>query len=151
MGLIRPFDAFIPKETPPEKRIWENPDPRIQWALDILEPQGKYGQPPERIFNRFCYPFGGAALGAGIVALNNIFRKIPVKSNIVGYAVMSLGGVYLGEYARHRILEYKAQELATVKHYIMLHPEKFPEPELMKYGDKKVFYPWQPIRRPGLG
>ena len=67
MGLIRPFDALIPKETPPEKRIWENPDPRIQWALDILEPPGKYGQPPERIFNRFAYPVGGGALGAMVI------------------------------------------------------------------------------------
>ena len=67
MGLIQPFDALIPKETPPEKRIWENPDPRIQWALDILEPPGKYGQPPERIFNRFAYPVGGGALGAMVI------------------------------------------------------------------------------------
>merc|ERR1711953_133732 len=139
------------RETPPEKRIWENPDPRIQWALDILEPPGKYGQPPERIFNRFAYPVGGAALGATVIAVNNMFRKIPVKSNIVGYAVMSLGGVYLGEYTRNYLLNYKAEELATAKHYIMLHPEKFPEPEHMKYGDKRVFYPWDPIRRPGLG
>merc|ERR1712214_78269 len=94
--------------TPPDERIWENPDPRIQWALDILEPPGKYGQPPERIFNRFAYPVGGGALGAMVIAMNNMFRKIPVKSNIVGYAVMSLGGIYLGEYTRHYLLNYKA-------------------------------------------
>jgi len=148
---MRPFDALIPKETPPEKRIWEDPDPRIHWALDILEPKGKYAEPPERLVSRFAYPFGGFCMGAGLIGGSNIMRKLPLKSNIVGYAVMSCLGLYIGERARSVILDYKIEELATIKHYIMLHPEKFPEPEHMKYGDKRVFYPWMPNRRPGIG
>ena len=65
---MRPFDALIPKETPPEKRIWEDPDPRIQWALDILEPKGKYAEPPERLVSRFSYPFVGGAFGALLIS-----------------------------------------------------------------------------------
>ena len=65
--------------------------------------------------------------------------------------MMSCLGVYIGERFRSAVLDYKAEELATVKHYIMLHPERFPEPEHMKYGDKRVFYPWMPNRRPGIG
>merc|ERR1712062_593149 len=151
MGFIRPFDALIPKETPPEKRVWEEPDPRIQWALDILEPPGEYAQLPERIGARFFFPFFGMSLGQFGVFLNNISRKLPVRSNLVGYVVASGLGITIGEYVRYKLYEYKAEELATIKHYIMLHPEKFPEPEPMKYGDKRVFYPWIPNRRPGIG
>jgi len=64
---------------------------------------------------------------------------------------MSGLGITVGEYVRYKLYEYKAEELATIKYYIMLHPEKFPEPEPMKYGDKRVFYPWIPNRRPGIG
>ena len=67
MGIIRPYEALVPKETPPEKRIWEDPDPRVQWALDILEPPGKYGQPPEKIQHRFGFPIFGAAVGSFLV------------------------------------------------------------------------------------
>merc|ERR1712241_1650655 len=151
MGIIRPYEALVPKETPPEKRIWEDPDPRVQWALDILEPPGKYGQPPEKIQHRFGFPIVGAAAGSFLVATSNILRRVPTKSNVVGYAAMTIFGIYLGEKSRLWNLNYRAEELATIKHYIMLHPEKFPEPEHMKYGDKRVFYPWFPNRRPGVG
>merc|ERR1711874_860726 len=90
-------------------------------------------------------------LGQFGVFLNNISRKLPVRSNLVGYVVASGLGITIGEYVRYKLYEYKAEELATIKHYIMLHPEKFPEPEPMKYGDKRVFYPWIPNRRPGIG
>ena len=34
----------------------------------------------------------------------------------------------------------------VIKHYIMTHPEKFIEPERIKYADKRVFLPWSPKR-----
>ena len=34
----------------------------------------------------------------------------------------------------------------VIKHYIMTHPEKFIEPERIKYGDKRVFLDWAPAR-----
>jgi len=146
--MVKIFDVLIPKTTPPEKQVWNDPDPGIQWALDILEPPG--GGYQEKIFNRLCYPFMGLVAGVGTIASSNIMRKIPLKANLMGYLGLGFVGVYTGEYVRHRVLSYKAEELATVKHYIMLHPEKFPEPEPMKYGDKKVFYPWLPNRRPQM-
>lgn len=146
--MVKIFDALIPKTTPPEKQVWNDPDPRIQWALDILEPPG--GGYQEKILNRLSFPFGGLVAGLFIVGTSNYMRKIPVRANLFGYLGMGFIGVYAGEYTRHKVLTYKAEELATIKHYIMLHPEKFPEPEAMKYGDKKVFYPWMPNRRPCL-
>merc|ERR1712203_80735 len=68
-----------------------------------------------------------------------------------GFAALSTLGVLTGEYIRARILRYNTEELAITKHYLMLHPEKFPEPEHMKYGDKRVFYPWLVWRRPCSG
>jgi len=146
--MVKLFDAFTQKITPPEGQVWNDPDPRIQWALDILEPP--LGNYEERIATRFMYPLGGFALGISAIALNNAMRKIPIKSNLFGFLGLGFLGIYGGEYARFRHLKYKAEELATIKHYIMLHPEKFPEPEPMKYGDKRVFYPWQEWRRPCL-
>ena len=34
----------------------------------------------------------------------------------------------------------------VIKHYIMTHPDKFIEPERIKYGDKRVFLDWDPKR-----
>ena len=38
------------------------------------------------------------------------------------------------------------EEDRVIKHYIMTHPEKFIEPERIKYGDKRVFLDWSPAR-----
>ena len=143
------YDQLIPKTTPPEKQIWNDPDPRIQWALDILEPPG--GNMPESIIHRFSYPFIGFWSGVGAVAFSNMKRRIPMTSNLFGFAALATLGTLTGEYIRARILRYNTEELAITKHYLMLHPEKFPEPEHMKYGDKRVFYPWVVWRRPCSG
>ena len=37
-------------------------------------------------------------------------------------------------------------EHRVIKHYIMTHPDKFIEPERIKYGDKRVFLAWDPKR-----
>ena len=51
---------------------------------------------------------------------------------------------------KHNILFLKwryTEEMANIKHYIMLHPEKFPEPEKVKFGDKISWYHWASARR----
>jgi hypothetical protein len=37
----------------------------------------------------------------------------------------------------------KTEEMAILEHYIRLHPDRFPEPETKKYGDKCVFFDWR--------
>ena len=37
-------------------------------------------------------------------------------------------------------------EVRVAKHYIMTHPDKFIQPERIKYGDRRVFLNWEPCR-----
>ena len=143
--MVKLFQELYPETTPSEERVWENPDPRIQWALDILEPPG--GE-MRSLASRIAPPLGGAIFGFGFVATRNYVRKIPLRSNILGYAALTLGGFLGGDMIERYLREKRAENLAIYKHYIMLHPERFPEPEKMKIGDKRVFYSW-PIHRKG--
>ena len=129
--------------TPPDERIWENPDPRIQWALDILEPPG--GE-IKSLVSRVILPSSGAFLGFIGVMTFNFQRKIPVKSNLAAYVLLTGLGGFGGEKMHAIYRQKKADQIAAAKHYIMLHPERFPEPEKMKLGDKRVFYRWNPLR-----
>ena len=129
--------------TPPDERIWENPDPRIQWALDILEPPG--GE-IKSLVSRVMLPASGVFLGFIGVMTFNFQRKIPVKSNLAAYVLLTGLGGFGGEKMHAIYRQKKADQIAAAKHYIMLHPERFPEPEKMKLGDKRVFYRWNPLR-----
>jgi hypothetical protein len=126
-----------------EEKIWENPDPRVKWALDILD-DGAYERTP--IFGYFWYPGLFAALGGGGNLMRNWMVKRPqhaaVHITVFGATLGWLGGVWW----RNRISQKNANDVATIKHYLMLHPEKFPEPEKKKFGDKEVFLEW-PINR----
>ena len=81
--VIKLFDVLTPKTTPPEKQIWNDPDPKIQWALDILEPPG--GGYQESIAKRLFFPGFGLVTGFSVLAFTNILRKIPLKANLFGY------------------------------------------------------------------
>lgn len=139
--MPRIFEA--PETTPPEKRVWEDPDPRVKWALDILE--------PEPSFQPLHYRIAPACLGAGVgytaVRLFIRFRIMPITIGLLPQAIGLFGGFAFGEHLYQRNMKRKAEDLATVKHYIMLHPERFPEPEPMKFGDKRSFFAWHPVRR----
>ena len=129
--------------TPPDERIWENPDPRIQWALDILEPPGGEIQ---SLVSRGLLPSTGAFLGFFGVIGYNFQKKLPIKSNLAAYVGLTCLGAFVGEKSHAYYREKKADQIAAAKHYIMLHPERFPEPEKMKLGDKRVFHRWNPQR-----
>jgi len=125
------------------EKIWEKPDPRIQWALDILEPKG---YEPVTIPTHFWYPTIFAAMGYTSAIFRNVIARRPITASYhvaIGAAVLGwLGGVQ----ARDMFKDKNAEEIAVLKHYVMLHPEKFPEPEPKKFGDKEVFLEW-PINR----
>ena len=122
-----------------EGKIWENPDPRVKWALDILD-EGEYERTP------IWYPaLFSVCLGSGNLLKNWIMRRpkhTAIHLTILGAALGWVGGVAW----RNRVSRKNANDVAAIKHYIMLHPEKFPEPEKKKFGDKEVFLEW-PINR----
>lgn len=136
------FDHLIPETTPESKRVWENPDPRIQWALDILEPKPVY----ESLFQRSMPTLIALGFSMGAFAYGNKINKVPRNAGLVTGAIFAAIGFSGGEIIYHFLRKRQADELAMVKHYLMTHPEKFPEPEPMKMGDKRVFFAWQPNR-----
>ena len=74
---VDPPDAI----TPEERRIWEKPpDPRIKWALDILEPE-----PPikESIWARTMWPSVGVAHGLGFVMWNRYRKSLPLYTGLL--------------------------------------------------------------------
>ena len=142
--MVKLFQDLHPETTPSDEKVWENPDPKIQWALDILEPPG--GE-MNSLLSRVALPVGSGVFGFLTVAMNNYVKKLPLRSNVVGYAAFTVGGFLLGDYCERYYREKRATNLAIYKHYIMLHPDRFPEPEKMKIGDKRVFYPWPIVRK----
>ena len=134
-----------PETSAPEDRIWEqDPDPRIKWALDILEPAI-----PEKegLWDRAIWPGLGVFTGFAGSTIYNVMKRRPAMGNalqLVG--AMAVFG-FIGEKGRQMGKQKNAEDIAMVKHYIMLHPERFPEPERVKIGDKRVFYPWPSYRR----
>ena len=126
-----------------DEKIWEKPDPRIKWALDILD-DGKYERTP--IIGYFWYP----TIFAGAMALNmpvyNAIARRPMHTGLHITGALTAGGWLLGCWLRNHFAKKNANELAVIKHYLMLHPEKFPEPEKKKFGDRDVFLEW-PINR----
>jgi hypothetical protein len=143
--MTRLYEDLDPvKLTPASERIWENPDPRVKWALDYFDSEGIES---ETLLSRFSLTAISGATNFGMVAVYNMIMKRPLKSNLLGYAFCGSLGLIFGEQVRKYGIKRKQEEVAIVKHYIMLHPEKFPEPEKMKFGDKRVFYPWSPLRR----
>jgi hypothetical protein len=105
---------------------------------------GGYERTP--IYSYFWYPaiFGAAGLGGNV--FKNVLYRRPLNT---GLHVTVFGGVtgwLFGCWLRNRLATKNANEIAAVKHYLMLHPEKFPEPEKKKFGEKEVFLEW-PINR----
>uniref|UniRef100_A0A023FYJ3 Putative mitochondrial electron transport nadh to ubiquinone n=1 Tax=Amblyomma parvum TaxID=251391 RepID=A0A023FYJ3_AMBPA len=124
-----------------------------------MEGESKYGQLSpyyENLFRplpenkhdvfmtRFWY-WGAPAVFAGISACfaNKLMGKPPFSGLQKHISFVILGGVLGAGYLR--FLENRSQERdAALRHYIMLHPEDFPEPERKKYRD--VLETWLPIR-----
>lgn len=126
-----------------DKKIWEDPDPRVQWALKILDDEGfKESALTSDIF----YPLLGLSTFTAASLVRNMSMRAPLGTSLhitLGLAAVGLlGGIKFRDVVSQR----RADSLAVCKHYIMLHPEKFPEPERKKFGDREVFLSWRPNR-----
>merc|ERR1712142_1254204 len=123
-----------------DRPVWEDPDPRVQWALDLFDNQG-YETTPYR--NIFFLPsmLGCAAASAQI--FNNVRYFRPLTAGMPITAGLFAAGVGVGVWFNEYRAKRDAEMMAVAKHYIMLHPDRFPEPEMKKFGDKCVFIPWR--------
>ena len=141
---------------------WEekinNPDPRIKWAMDVMDHEG---QDFEGALGRMWAPLSFAALPLAMNFARNASGRMPLRTNLVPTLLTLPFFGAIGYYARLvlRGLRHdgevlsdcrkwnegnKMQEEAVMRHYIITHPELFPEPKKVKYIDH--IEPWRPVR-----
>merc|ERR1719249_410608 len=78
--------------------------------------------------------FGGIGAGCGLIL--NLMANKPMRASLPRtFGMASWHQVYRGK--------RQAENEAVARHYIMLHPDRFPEPEMLKYGDRRVLLPWK--------
>ena len=84
-----------PETTPPEERVWEAPDERIKWALELLEPKVPL---KETLSDRYFAPAFGSSMMFGLAVFHNYTMRQPIfKSNILILAGSAVTGYFVGE------------------------------------------------------
>ena len=127
----------------PPDADWREVDPRVKWAIDAFD----FGDfEPSSLLSYWGPVAFCGALGGAIRPLTNMGKKRPLWSALPLTALYTAVGLGLGVYYREWRMKRNAEEVAVIKHYIMTHPEQFPEPERVKLGDKVVFFPWKCAR-----
>lgn len=122
---------------------WDEVDPRVQWAMDILDDEGIEMTSLARYHSTTAF---GGIVGAAIVPTANWMTRRPLFAAIQYTVLGGVIGLGAGRLLREFFIKRGQEEMAVAKHYIMTHPEKFPEPEKKKYGDKSVVLNWEPCR-----
>jgi len=123
-----------------DRNLWDEPDPRVKWALDLLDNQGYETVP---MMKRFTLPTALGAVGAGVGLMMNLSANKPMRAGLPRtFALFATGFGVAWWHAGYRARR-QAETEAVARHYIMLHPDRFPEPEMLKYGDKRVLLPWK--------
>lgn len=124
---------------------WEaalaSPDPRVQWALDIFDQEG------EEFTGMVGRAYSPASFGAFPVLANmlrNGMNRVPLRTNLLAAVLCVPLGAFVGQQYQAWNTRRATEEVAMMKHYILTHPEHFPEPKKVKYLDK--LEPWRPIR-----
>ena len=125
---------------------WEqkiaNPDPRVKWAMDVMDQEG---QDFESFWGKVWAPFAAAMMIPAFTASRNVMSRVPIRTNMLWTIIMGMPIAAAGGYGFRKWVDYQhAEEEAVVKHYILTHPERFPEPKRVKYIDHIA--PWKPIR-----
>lgn len=127
-----------------DRAVWEEPDPRVKWALDLFDDQGY-----ETLMWHRQYIAPASAGGFGLISSigYNMSVNLPVRARIPIHAASFAFGWGVASFFMSRRAQRRAEQEAAAKHYIMLHPDRFPEPEMIKFGDKRCVLPWK-INRP---
>lgn len=123
---------------------WAEVDPKVQWAIDLLEKPEGYE--PNDLFGYYTAPLIGTLIGLSTNLFRNRQERLPLRAGLPITVALTAAGFYFGTYVRDRNIKKTADKLDVARHYIMTHPELFPEPERKKYGDKNVLYAWEPTR-----
>ena len=136
----------------------DNPDPRIKWAMDVMD---REGNDFEGFLGRIWAPASSAIFPVAGNTARNITNRVPLRTNLPVALVLTPVFGLLGHYTRsgtkpslcffHNFYLFRkffdrqrADEEAIMKHYIITHPELFPEPPRVKYIDK--IEPFKPYR-----
>eukprot|EP00088_Acartia_fossae_P064305 TRINITY_DN790_c0_g2_i1.p1 TRINITY_DN790_c0_g2~~TRINITY_DN790_c0_g2_i1.p1 ORF type:complete len:141 (+),score=36.58 TRINITY_DN790_c0_g2_i1:32-424(+) len=107
-------------------------DPRVEWAMKVMD---REGHDFEREFDKILYPGSMGLAPISLIAFYNLLNKMPVKRNILAGVALSPITFYLGIQAKRWRESIQAENRAMVQHYILTHPERFPEPPRVKYAD----------------
>ncbi|XP_040573530.1 uncharacterized protein ND-B14.5B [Lepeophtheirus salmonis] len=118
-------------------------DPRVKWALDILDDEGIETVP---MWRHYGISLGSALAGFGCVAYNNVINHRPYYARGHHAIGATLFGAFFGTFIRDYVGYKSAEKEAVLKDYLLKHPELFPEPERKTYSDPSVLLAW-PIRR----
>ncbi len=122
---------------------WDEVDPRVQWAMDELDFDGSE---PSSLLGQVTQVGAFGLLGGALYPFHNWSRRRPLYAGFPLTILGLVGGFGLGWFIRDYRSKNAAKEMAVFKHYIMTHPDKFPEPERKKFGDRVVFMPWRQSR-----
>ncbi|TRY63418.1 hypothetical protein TCAL_14175, partial [Tigriopus californicus] len=108
----------------------EGIDPRVKWAFDLYDMQGVETM---SILDHYQAPTLFGLAGLGVNVLGNMFSRRPLKAGIQWTILGGLLGTWLGVQTREFNANRRQKRIQTTLHYVMLHPERFPEPERKKY------------------
>ena len=123
-----------------EEKI-KNPDPRIKWAMDVMD---REGEDFENIFSKVWAPLSSAVFPLAAIFARNSTNRVPLRTGLVpAIATMPFFGL-VGYYFRKHFDGIRQEEEAMMRHYIITHPELFPEPKKVKFIDH--IEPWKPMR-----
>jgi len=116
-------------------------DPRVQWAMDVMDQEGQDFEP---VHFKMLIPCMAAVTPAFTQALFNYSQKLPIKTNMIACVAAAPIAFYVGLLGKRWREMVQAENHALSRHYILTHPERFPEPKTVKYGD--AIMAWKPFR-----
>merc|ERR1719481_948070 len=124
---------------------WEekirNPDPRVKWAMDVMD---KEGNDFEGFIGRIWAPMSSAIFPVCASTAYNVQARVPLRTNLIPALIATPFFGLIGYGIRRFFDNRRAEEEAIMRHYILTHPEQFPEPKRTKYID--MIQPWKPWR-----
>lgn len=142
MHFKETFDANLARFQNKMGSKWDEVDPRVEWAMKLFDQEG---QAFEAEMERIIVPTTLAVTPVGSMTLMNWIQRTPLKSNLLPAIALAPLGFWLGQKYDAYQTTKRATNNAAIKHYVMTHPELFPEPKRVKYID--AIQPFYPIRR----
>ncbi|XP_023336353.1 uncharacterized protein LOC111707474 [Eurytemora carolleeae] len=112
-------------------------DPRVEWCMKIMDQEG---MDMESEVMYLSAPVTLGATPAATIAISNFVYRLPIKTNM-GAAILATPIAFgCGLLVKRWRENINRENMATMKHYILTHPERFPEPKRTKYID--LIEPW---------